>query len=177
MANNKGWIKIWRKVIDNEFCRGDMKKLGFWIWCLSKCMTEEGDYPLGCNTIHLLPGQFVFGKRKAAQETGLSESTVHTYIRQLETIGHVRRHVHGHEYTVIEVLKWGSYQGQEKNHNHDYNHDRNRIKEDKEEYKKNSLSKEREYRRPKEKGKMEYLEKIDIPLNSYERWLMEQQND
>ena len=134
----------------------------------------------GFGQLHLKPGEFVFGRRKAAKETGLSESTVSAYLNQLHDCGHVRRHVHAHEYSVVEVVKWGYYQGLEKSHVHDHVHDHvhevDTIKEDKEEYKnkRHSLSNEREYRKAE---KVEKVEQNDVPLNSYERWLMEQQND
>lgn len=176
MASKKGWIKVWRKIVDNEFCEGSVAKLGFWIWCLTKAVTEEGDYPLGNTTVHLKPGQFIFGKRKAAKETGLSESTVYAYINQLTICGHVCRHVHNHHYTIIEVLKWGYYQGSEKSHGHDANHDHDQtlytIKEDKNIYA--SLSNEREAN----KKTKESLEKADLedysnPMKLYQKLMSE----
>lgn len=180
MAKKKGWIKVWRKVTDNELFDGNVAKLGFWIWCLTKAVTDEGDYPVGNRMVHLKPGEFVFGRRKAAKETGLSESTVSAYLNQLHDCGHVRRHVHAHEYSVVEVVKWGYYQGLEKSHVHDHVHDHvhevDTIKEDKEEYKnkRHSLSNEREYRKAE---KAEKSEGDVAPLNDYERWLREQEND
>ena len=180
MANNKGWIKIWRKVINNEFCKGDMRKLGFWIWCLSKCVTEEGDYPVGNQMVHLKPGQFVFGRRKAAQETGLSENTISGWLSQAQIMAQVDTHVVAHRYTIVEVLNWGYYQGQTNSCTQPstqvYTQTTNTIKEGKKNKKnnKNSLSKERE---KKEEGNWEKLEEISTPLNSYERWLLEQEQE
>ena len=123
LASNKGWIKLWRKVNDDDFCKGDVRKLGFWVWCLMKAVTEEGDYPLGNRMVHLKPGQFIFGRRKAARETGISETMVSVYLNQLHELGHLYKHVHKHEYTIVEVLKWGYYQGQDQNHKHDHKHE------------------------------------------------------
>lgn len=163
----KGWIKIWRKINEDDFCKGDVKKLGFWVWCLTKAVTEEGDYPLGNRMIHLKPGQFIFGRRKAAKETGISETTVSVYLNQLHELGHVCKHVYKHEYTIVEVLKWGYYQGQEKNYKHENKHENIHelytVKEGKKNNKKNSLSKEREYREEDEPSR-----------NSYEEWLKEE---
>lgn len=158
----KGWIKLWRKSLDNDFCKGDVRKLGFWTWCLLKAVTEEGDYPLGNQMVHLKPGQFIFGRRRAAQETGLSESTVYKWMRLLQKSNNVRNNVRNNHYSVITIIKWDSYQGQEKNGNNDGNNVRNRnaytIKEEKKNSEKNTLS----YEREKEK---------EEPMNLYEQWL------
>lgn len=166
-----GWVKVWRKAMENEFCKNDARKLGFWTWCLLKAVTEEGDYPFGNQKVHLKPGQFIFGRKKAAEETGLSEATVYRWLRMIQDLNMIVSRSVNNSYTIVEVINWGYYQGQEKNMSRSVSRFvsrfANTVKEDKKNKKKNSLSKEREI-------SGESLTENEPSRNSYEEWLREE---
>ena len=66
----RGYVKLWRKSLDAGWIRNH-KLWTFWTWCLMKASHKEHDTVVGCQAVHLLPGQFIFGRKKASEETGL----------------------------------------------------------------------------------------------------------
>ena len=67
----RGYVKLWRKSLDAGWIRNH-KLWCFWTYCLLKATHKEFDAIVGLQLIHLYPGQFIFGLRKASVETGLS---------------------------------------------------------------------------------------------------------
>jgi len=68
----EGWVKLWRKSIDSGLIKNH-KAWIFWTYCLMKA-NHKKDYKqtIGFQEVLLQPGEFVFGRKKASFETGLS---------------------------------------------------------------------------------------------------------
>lgn len=60
----------------------------------------------------LYPGQFIFGRIKAAQELGFSESKTYRLINKLKNMGNLDIKVNN-KYSVITIVNWSYYQGQD----------------------------------------------------------------
>jgi len=54
------------------------KVLSFWVYCLLKASHKPLKAIVGYQQVSLQPGQFVFGRKKTAEETGLSEREIRT---------------------------------------------------------------------------------------------------
>lgn len=105
----RGYVKVYRCLLDSGVFRNP-KLAHFWLYCLLKASHRRRTAMVGYEKVGLEPGQFVFGRRKAAAETGLSERAIRTCIRWLKsgrklTIKATRR------YSVITICNWESYQG------------------------------------------------------------------
>jgi len=64
---------------------------------------------VGFQDVYLEPGQFVFGRRKASKETGLSERTIRTAIDWLTSRQNVTIKT-THRFSIISIVNWAKYQ-------------------------------------------------------------------
>lgn len=79
------WIKLYRKIMKSPIWENE-KALKIWIWCLLKATHEEREQLVGQQVVELKKGQFVFGRKKAADELQMNENTIYRYIKLLEKI-------------------------------------------------------------------------------------------
>jgi hypothetical protein len=108
---NRGYVRLWRKSLDAGWIKNH-RLWAFWTWCLMKATHKEFDAIVGLQTIHLFPGQFVFGRKTAAKETGLTERGIRTIIDCLRKAGNLTIKT-TNKFSVISILNWGIYQSQE----------------------------------------------------------------
>ena len=103
-----GYVKLWRKSFDSHVW-ANPNLWRFWTWCLMKATFKQRIAKVGFQDVYLEPGQFIFGRRKAAIETGLSERKIRTAVdwlktRQKVTIKTTQR------FSVISIVNWSKYQ-------------------------------------------------------------------
>ena len=106
---NRGYVKLWRKSLDAGWIRNP-KLWAFWTWCLMKATHKEYTLIVGLQAVHLMPGQFVFGRRAAAKETGLSEQEIRTIIAFLVKAGNLTIKT-TNKFSIITIINWPIYQG------------------------------------------------------------------
>ena len=68
---HRGYVRLWRRSMDAGWLKNH-KLWVFWSWCLMKASHKEYDQIIGCQTVRLQPGDFVFGLKAAAQDLGMS---------------------------------------------------------------------------------------------------------
>ena len=105
---SNGWIKLHRKFIECSFFNNPNLS-HFWIWCLLKATHEEYEAVIGYQKIFLKPGEFIFGRNKAAEETGLSVRNVRTCLVCLTKIGNLTIKT-TNKFSIINICKWEPYQ-------------------------------------------------------------------
>lgn len=109
----RGWIKLWRKLIDDEVFQ-DSVLLKILIWCLLKACHKVESFPVrtgrGITTVTLEPGQLLFGRNQAAKELKIPPATVQRKMVRLEKLGFLIIQVSRH-YSTISIIKWETYQG------------------------------------------------------------------
>lgn len=103
-----GWIKLHRKllvsnVFDNE------KLLKVFIYCLLKASHDGHNQQVGRQVVPLKLGQFVFGRKKAAAELNMKESTVRDYMNILKDDG-VIDIKSTNKYSIVTIENWAFYQ-------------------------------------------------------------------
>ena len=108
---NRGYIRLWRKSLDAGWIRNH-KLWAFWSYCLLKASYKEYDAIVGLQIIHLLPGQFIFGRNKAAKETGLTEREIRTIIDLLKKAGNLTIKT-TNKFSIISIINWTVYQSKE----------------------------------------------------------------
>ena len=64
---------------------------------------------VGFQMVDLQPGQFVFGRKKAAQELGMSEQNIRTCIDHLRRLENITIQS-TNKYSVITIINWEAYQ-------------------------------------------------------------------
>lgn len=105
---NNGWIKLYRKITDSPVF-DNPKLLKTWVWCLCKAAHSEKDVIVGKQIVHLEAGQFVFGRRSAAEKLKMNERTVYDYMHTLKDLQMIRIHSNN-KYSLITIENWGKYQ-------------------------------------------------------------------
>lgn len=108
---NRGYIKLYRKSLDAGWLKNH-KLWAFWSYCLLKATHKEFDAIVGLQVIHLLPGQFVFGRKRASEETGLTEREIRTILAFLRKSGNLTIKT-TNKYSVITIVNWSTYQNSE----------------------------------------------------------------
>jgi hypothetical protein len=106
---NRGYVRTWRKVLDSGWLKNH-KLWVFWSYCLLKASHKEFDAIIGLQVVHLTPGQFVFGLKKASLETGLTIREIRTIIDFLKKAGNLTIKT-TNKFSVITVINWTHYQG------------------------------------------------------------------
>ncbi len=106
-----GWVKIHRSILLHPVFQ-DSELLHLFLYCLAKAnhkpgriltpQSEEGE-------LTVERGQFIFGQRKAAKETGVNERTAHRKLVLLEKLGILSRSV-SRRFTVVTVNNYSRYQ-------------------------------------------------------------------
>lgn len=108
-----GWIKLHRKLLLSN-CFKNPKALHVWIYCLLKASHKEHDQMVGRQKIKLLPGQFIYGRSRAAEELNMKKSTVNDYIKILQKAGKIDIRSNN-KFSLITIVNWDFYQhGEEK---------------------------------------------------------------
>jgi hypothetical protein len=107
---NRGFVKLWRKSIESGWL-ANHKLWAFWSYCLLKATYRSCSVIVGCQQVQLEPGQFVYGRKKAAQETGLSEQELRTCIAFLKKAGNLTIKS-TNKFSVITIANWGCYQSE-----------------------------------------------------------------
>lgn len=110
-TNNGGWFKWHRKTIRSKTWNHKNPAVQkFWDYCLASAAHQEHATPFGTDSIVLDPGQFVFGRRKAASECKLSEQCIRTCIKLLKKWQNLTTNSTSAG-TIVTICNWESYQG------------------------------------------------------------------
>lgn len=107
----RGYIKLWRKSLDKGWLKNS-KLWWFWCWCLLKASHKEYDLIVGYQTVHLMPGDFVFGLHAASKETFLSVQEIRTSIDFLKKDGNLTIKT-TNKFSIISIVNWDIYQGED----------------------------------------------------------------
>lgn len=113
---NQGYIRLHRKTLDSQVFQNE-GLFKVWMWCLLRANYKEQWVLIktgrGTTEVHLLPGQFIFGRKTAAKSLKMKPSTVWKRIVKLKNMGNLNIESSTH-YSVITVINWEFYQDTEK---------------------------------------------------------------
>ena len=104
----RGYVKLWRKSLDAGWFKNHQLWV-FWSWCLVKASHKEIDIIVGSQTVHLMPGDFVFGLNKASSELDISVQSIRTIIDLLRRSQNITIKP-TNKYSVISIVNWNIYQ-------------------------------------------------------------------
>ena len=108
---NRGYIRLWRKTLDS----GLLQQRNVWIlfsYCLLKATYKTRKVIHGGREILLEPGQFIFGRRVAAEETGLTEREIRTALASLIALKILTSKT-TNKFSIISIVNWAIYQSPE----------------------------------------------------------------
>lgn len=102
------WIKLHRQTIDSRVF-SDAFLLQLWVWCLLKANWKRSWF----QGREIEPGQFATGRSNAADELGVSGSKWYRGMQRLAEFGNVKIESVNNRFSLIEVVNWRVYQGNE----------------------------------------------------------------
>jgi hypothetical protein len=105
----EGWIKLHRQLIERGWLKNP-KLLTFWIYCLLKATHQPVKAKVGYQEVDLEAGQFIFGLRKASDESFLSVRTIRTCLDFLRKAGNLTIKT-TNRFSIISIINWELYQG------------------------------------------------------------------
>lgn len=107
--NNNGWIKLHRKLLDNPLAT---KPSWAWLWIVLLLLAnhdEDDSFIWNGKEVTLRKGQFITGRKKLNELTGIPETTIERILKYLENgqqIGQQKTT----KYRCITILKWNQHQ-------------------------------------------------------------------
>jgi hypothetical protein len=117
---HRGYVKLWRKTLDSGLIKNHNVWI-FWTWCLLKANhRHEKTQVVGYQEVTLNPGEFVFGRKAASIETGLSEQTIRTCINFLKNSKNLTIKP-TNKFSIISITNWDTYQQTEEQNNQQSN--------------------------------------------------------
>ena len=112
MSIGTGFIKLHRAILNSEVFQ-NVALFKVWIWCLLRANFKKCSYSIpagkGTAVIELEPGQFIFGRNKAALELKMTESGLYKRIQKLKNSGNITVESNN-RFSIITIVKWRTYQ-------------------------------------------------------------------
>jgi len=104
-----GFVKLYRSALHDGTLRHHNMWI-LWTYCLMKASYTTRELMIGGQMVRLDPGQLIFGRHKAAEETGLSERQIRTSLDGLKKASKVTTRS-TNKYSIISIVNWDTYQG------------------------------------------------------------------
>jgi hypothetical protein len=104
----RGYIKVWRKIADAGWLKNH-KLCAFWLWCLMQATHKEMNQIVGCQNIHLMPGDFIFGLYVASEELEMSIQSTRTILKFLKNSKNITIKS-TNKFSIISIVNWNTYQ-------------------------------------------------------------------
>jgi hypothetical protein len=108
---DRGYVKLWRKTLDSGWLKNH-KLWVFWSYCLMKASYKEREILVGNQKIKLLPGQFIFGRKSASKDCGMTERQIRTSVHYLERLQNVTIKT-TNKFSIISIINWVTYQNED----------------------------------------------------------------
>ena len=113
---DRGWLKLWRKSLDSGMLKNP-ELWAFWSWCLLKASRKETKIMVGFQQVELKPGQFIFGREKAAKDLGTTVGKIRTSLDSLRKCQNITIKS-TNKFSIITIVNWDIYQPTENQSDH-----------------------------------------------------------
>lgn len=103
-----GWILI-HKSIEKKGYYSDSEYVHLWVHLLLQANWEEKEFLWNGKIQKLLPGQFITGRKKLAQQTGINEYKIERILKLFKNEQQIAQQT-TRKYRLITILNWDKYQ-------------------------------------------------------------------
>ena len=83
------YFLLWRSILDKPHF-ADPNLLKVWVWCLAKASYKSRCLPVrtgrGTTTVNIQRGQFLYGRKAAAEELNMPEGSVRDRMQRLQEL-------------------------------------------------------------------------------------------
>jgi len=108
MSDEKGWIKLHRRILESPVFH-DEKLLKIWVACLLKANHKKKSIVFNNEVIEIQRGQFIFGRIEFAKELNMNSSSVYRRLKLLEKLKKVNIKSNN-KFSVLSIVKYNTYQ-------------------------------------------------------------------
>lgn len=106
--NENGWIKIHRSMLDKGWFI-DSHAVHLWIYLLMKASHKPKEHLWNGQIVMLKPGEFITGRIRISQDTGIQESKVERLLNLFTTTGQIEQQTTSTS-RLISILNYEKYQ-------------------------------------------------------------------
>ena len=107
--NSGGWIKLYRRMLNNPIVMKDADHLAVWVYLLLKANHTEYDIFYSGQRRTLKAGQLRISRATIAKDLKISESKVQRILKLFESEQQIEQQTNFHD-RVISILSWDEYQ-------------------------------------------------------------------
>lgn len=115
----EGWIKGWRKTLDNPVVMKSPEHFMVWHYLLYNAEPRPKQSLFGGKPITLEAGQLTTGRKQIATSCGISESKVERVLKDLELAEQVEQQK-STKNRLISIVSWHEYQASEQRANNGF---------------------------------------------------------
>ncbi len=113
---NNGWIKLHRKIRENEIWEKEpFNKRSAWIDLLLRATHKKEKFLIGNTIIKLKAGQIFTSEKKLAEDWKWSRWKVRCFLNLLKEIGQIETPEKTSRYTILTIANWELYQSDNSN--------------------------------------------------------------
>lgn len=105
----EGYIKLYRKLLDNPIIMKDNDYLAVWIYLLLNATHKEIEAVFNGEKIILKKGQLITGRKSISQKLGISESKTQRILKCYEIEQQIEQQTSTRN-RLITILAWKEYQ-------------------------------------------------------------------
>jgi len=105
----QGWIKLYRSMMNKGYYKKS-EYVHLWLHILLKASFSEREQWFNGKSITLKEGQFITGRKKLSEETGIEESKVERILTYLEKIEQQIEQQKSSTSRIISIKYWNNYQ-------------------------------------------------------------------
>lgn len=166
----EGYLKLYRKMMDNPIVTKDAEHLAIWIFLLTEARYMPEDSLFGGKKITLQPGQLTTGRKQIADKIRVTESKVQRVLKLFESEQLIEQQTSSRN-RLISIVNWNVYQSDEQPNKQQVNNNRTTSEQQVNTPKevKNKRIKEKEIYKEKEKVD---LSEFSIPIQTViQEWL------
>jgi len=111
MSEHGGYIKIHRSLMQKGYYK-DSDYIHLWVHLLMCATYQEKEYLFNGKIEHLKPGQFITGRLKLSNDTGIQQSKVERVLKVFESEHQIEQQGTT-KFRIISIVNWDKYQNGE----------------------------------------------------------------
>lgn len=124
----EGWIKLYRKILDNPINCKDSDYFSVWIYLLLNATHTEYDTVFKGERITLKSGQLITGRKVIAEKFKINENKVQRILKTLEKQHQIEQQTSSQN-RLISIINWNEYQEERHQIEQQVNNERTTIEQ------------------------------------------------
>ena len=121
--NGNGYIKLYRKMLDNPIICKDSDHLAIWVYLLLNATHDNIDMLFNGRRITLKAGQLITGRKSISSDLTICESKVQRVLKSFEIEQQIEQQK-SNKNRLVTILNWSSYQTSEQQNEQQVNNNR-----------------------------------------------------